>query len=134
MLIGLHTDHCTADRLDGYLRPLLAISLERKRRGENPLFNSHMFDGSTLPLEQNLEIAVGLLEECVAADIVLEVECGVVGGEEDGVSGEDAPWRSSTRRPRTCSGWPRCSAPASAAATCWRRPSGTSTACTRPGT
>ena len=48
VLIGLHTDHCTADKLDGYLRPLLAISLERRRRGESPLFNSHMFDGSTL--------------------------------------------------------------------------------------
>ena len=74
-----------------YLRPLLAISLERKRRGERPLFNSHMFDGSTLPLEENLEIASALLDQCVEADIVLEVECGVVGGEEDGVSGEDAP-------------------------------------------
>ena len=57
VLVGLHTDHCTADKLDGYLRPLLAISLERRRRGESPLFNSHMFDGSTLPLDENLEIA-----------------------------------------------------------------------------
>ena len=91
VLVGLHTDHCTADRLDSYLRPLLAISLERRRRGERPLFNSHMFDGSTLPLEENLEIASPLLDQCVEADIILEVECGVVGGEEDGVSGEDAP-------------------------------------------
>src|SRR5437764_2394218 len=50
-----------------------------------------MFDGSTLPLEENLDIAATLLEQCVEADIILEVECGVVGGEEDGVSGEDAP-------------------------------------------
>jgi fructose-bisphosphate aldolase class II len=91
VLVGLHTDHCTADKLDRYLRPLLAISLERRRRGESPLFNSHMFDGSTLPLDENLEIASALLDECVEADIILEVECGVVGGEEDGVSGEDAP-------------------------------------------
>jgi len=91
VLIGLHTDHCTADKLDVYLRPLLAISLERRSRGDGPLFNSHMFDGSTLPLEENLGIAVTLLEQCVEADIILEVECGVVGGEEDGVSGEDAP-------------------------------------------
>jgi fructose-bisphosphate aldolase, class II len=91
VLVALHTDHCTEDKLDTYLRPLLAESLERKRRGENPLFNSHMFDGSTLPLEENLAIASTLLEQCVEADIVLEVECGVVGGEEDGVSGEDAP-------------------------------------------
>ena len=91
VLVGLHTDHCTADKLDGYLRPLLATSLERRHRGESPLFNSHMFDGSTLPLEENLEIASALLDQCVEADIILEVECGVVGGEEDGVSGEDAP-------------------------------------------
>jgi fructose-bisphosphate aldolase class II len=91
VLIGLHTDHCPADRLDSYLRPLLATSLERRQRGEGPLFNSHMFDGSALPLEENLEIASTLLEQCSAAEIILEVECGVVGGEEDGVSGEDAP-------------------------------------------
>jgi fructose-bisphosphate aldolase class II len=91
VLVGLHTDHCTADKLDRYLRPLLAISLERRRRGDSPLFNSHMFDGSTLPLDENLAIASALLDECVEADIILEVECGVVGGEEDGVSGEDAP-------------------------------------------
>ena len=78
VLVGLHTDHCTADKLDGYLRPLLATSLERRHRGESPLFNSHMFDGSTLPLEENLEIASALLDQCVEADIILEVECGVV--------------------------------------------------------
>jgi fructose-bisphosphate aldolase class II len=91
VLIALHTDHCTAEKLDTYMRPLLAISEERKQRGEGPLFNSHMFDGSTIPLEENLVIASELLDRCVAADIILEVECGVVGGEEDGVSGEDAP-------------------------------------------
>jgi fructose-bisphosphate aldolase, class II len=91
VLIALHTDHCQEDKLDVYMRPLLAISLERKGRGEGPLFNSHMFDGSALPLEENLEIASALLDQCVEADIILEVECGVVGGEEDGVSGEDAP-------------------------------------------
>ena len=91
VLIALHTDHCPADKLDAYMRPLLAISLERKGDGLGPLFNSHMFDGSALPLEENLEIASTLLDRCVDADIVLEVECGVVGGEEDGISGEDAP-------------------------------------------
>jgi fructose-bisphosphate aldolase, class II len=91
VLIALHTDHCTEEKLDGFLRPLLAVSLERRARGERPLFNSHMFDGSTIPLEDNLKIAAQLLEECAEADIILEVECGVVGGEEDGVSGEDEP-------------------------------------------
>jgi fructose-bisphosphate aldolase, class II len=85
--IALHTDHCPKDKLDGYVRPLLAISKERVARGEAPLFQSHMWDGSAVPLEENLEIASGLLAECADAHIVLEIEVGVVGGEEDGVVG-----------------------------------------------
>ena len=46
-----------------------------------------MFDGSTLPLEENLRIAAELLAECAELDVVLEIECGVVGGEEDGIAG-----------------------------------------------
>src|SRR4051794_32101372 len=80
--IALHTDHCRPEELDGFVRPLLADSLARGR----PLFNSHMFDGSTLPLEENLRVSSALLDECAAAGVVLELECGVVGGEEDGVS------------------------------------------------
>ena len=91
VLIVLHTDHCPPDKLDLFLRPLLAESVERRARGEEPLFLSHMFDGSSLPLEENLRIAAELLEECAAADVILEVECGVVGGEEDGVSAEGTP-------------------------------------------
>jgi fructose-bisphosphate aldolase, class II len=91
VLIVLHTDHCPPDKLDRFLRPLLAESVERRARGEEPLFGSHMFDGSSLPLEENLAIAEELLEECAAADVILEVECGVVGGEEDGVSAEGRP-------------------------------------------
>lgn len=86
--IALHTDHCPKDKLDGFVRPLLAISAERVARGENPLFQSHMWDGSAVPLEENLQIAQDLLEKCAAAKIILEVEIGVVGGEEDGVVAE----------------------------------------------
>ncbi len=86
--IALHTDHCPKDKLDGFVRPLLDISAERVARGENPLFQSHMWDGSAVPLEENLEIAQELLERCAAAKIILEVEIGVVGGEEDGVANE----------------------------------------------
>lgn len=85
--IALHTDHCPKDKLDGFVRPLVDISAERVARGEAPLFQSHMWDGSAVPLEENLEIAQELLEKCAAAHIVLEVEIGVVGGEEDGVVG-----------------------------------------------
>ncbi|TWD80168.1 fructose-bisphosphate aldolase [Kribbella amoyensis] len=86
--IALHTDHCPKDKLDGFVRPLLEISAERVARGENPLFQSHMWDGSAVPLEENLEIAKDLLAKAAAAKIVLEIEVGVVGGEEDGVANE----------------------------------------------
>src|SRR3954454_9091418 len=85
--IALHTDHCPKDKLDGFVRPLLEISAERVARGEAPLFQSHMWDVSAVPLEENLQIAQELLAKCAAAHIVLEVEIGVVGGEEDGVEG-----------------------------------------------
>jgi fructose-bisphosphate aldolase, class II len=86
--IALHTDHCPKDKLDGFVRPLLAISQERVARGQNPLFQSHMWDGSAVPLDENLKIAAELLTEAVKANIILEVEIGVVGGEEDGVANE----------------------------------------------
>jgi len=86
--IALHTDHCPKDKLDGFVRPLLEISAERVARGENPLFQSHMWDGSAVPLLENLEIAKDLLAKTAAAKIVLEIEVGVVGGEEDGVANE----------------------------------------------
>ena len=86
--IALHTDHCPQDKLDGFVRPLINISAERVARGEAPLFQSHMWDGSAVPLEENLQIAEELLAKCAAAHIILEVEIGVVGGEEDGVANE----------------------------------------------
>ncbi|MPZ25389.1 MAG: class II fructose-bisphosphate aldolase [Micromonosporaceae bacterium] len=85
--VGLHTDHCPKDKLDGFVRPLLALSRERVDRGEQPLFQSHMWDGSAVPLADNLQIAEQLLEQAAAARIVLEIEVGVVGGEEDGIVG-----------------------------------------------
>jgi len=85
--VALHTDHCPKDKLDGFVRPLLAASTERVREGGLPWFQSHMWDGSAVPLEENLETAVELLALARAANIVLEIEVGVVGGEEDGVEG-----------------------------------------------
>jgi fructose-bisphosphate aldolase, class II len=86
--IALHTDHCPKDKLDGFVRPLIAISQERVARGEEPLFQSHMWDGSAVPLDENLQIAAELIEECAKARIIMEMEIGVVGGEEDGVAHE----------------------------------------------
>jgi fructose-bisphosphate aldolase class II len=86
--IALHTDHCPKDKLDGFMRSLLKLSQERAAVGEPPLFQSHMWDGSAVPLDENLRIAAELLADCAKAGIVMEMEIGVVGGEEDGVVGE----------------------------------------------
>jgi fructose-bisphosphate aldolase, class II len=86
--VALHTDHCPKNKLDTYMRPLLQISAERVARGEDPLFQSHMWDGSAVPLAENLQIARELLAQCVKARTIMEMEIGVVGGEEDGIVGE----------------------------------------------
>ena len=88
--VALHTDHCQADKLDTFVIPLIDETEKRRAAGLPNLFNSHMFDGSALPLEENLDLAVPLLERCHKSEIILEIEVGVVGGEEDGVSGEGA--------------------------------------------
>ena len=84
--IALHTDHCPKDKLDSYVRPLIALSKDRVDAGQEPLFQSHMWDGSAIDLDENLSIAEELIEKAAAAKLVLEVEIGVVGGEEDGVA------------------------------------------------
>ncbi|WP_372350521.1 class II fructose-bisphosphate aldolase [Streptomyces sp. KL116D] len=86
--IALHTDHCPKGKLDGYVRPLLDISAARVAEGRNPLFQSHMWDGSAETLADNLEIAQELLAKAKAANIILEIEITPTGGEEDGVSHE----------------------------------------------
>jgi fructose-bisphosphate aldolase class II len=86
--VALHTDHCPKDKLDTYVKPLLALSQQRVGKGRNPLFQSHMWDGSAVPIDENLEIARELLKQAAAAKIILEIEIGVVGGEEDGVAHE----------------------------------------------
>ncbi|MBR1997406.1 MAG: class II fructose-bisphosphate aldolase, partial [Akkermansia sp.] len=91
VFVALHTDHCQADKVDSFLRPLLAESRKRIAEGKGPLFNSHMLDASALPMAQNLELSKQLLAECAELGIVLEIEIGVVGGEEDGVDTSGAP-------------------------------------------
>jgi fructose-bisphosphate aldolase, class II len=83
--VALHTDHCQADKLDGFVIPLVEETERRRKAGQPNLFNGHMFDGSALPLAQNLDIAVTLLERFARSDLILEIETGVVGGEEDGI-------------------------------------------------
>ncbi len=86
--VALHTDHCQADKLDKLVFPLVEETEKRRAAGRPNLFNSHMFDGSALPLKENLDIAVKLLERFHRNELILEIEAGVVGGEEDGVKGE----------------------------------------------
>jgi len=86
--VALHTDHCQARNLDAFVIPLIEETEKRRAAGQPNLFTAHMFDGSDLPLEKNLDIAVTLLERCHRNELFLEIEVGVVGGEEDGVKGE----------------------------------------------
>jgi fructose-bisphosphate aldolase class II len=87
--IALHTDHCQPEKVDSYIRPLIAKSRQRREAGLPPLFQSHMLDASELPLEENLALASALLDECAGVDIILELEIGIVGGVEDAIDNED---------------------------------------------
>jgi fructose-bisphosphate aldolase class II len=83
--IGIHTDHCPVEKLDGFMRPLVKIGADRIKSGKTPLFNSHMWDGSAVSMTENMSIANELIDACAAARTILEIEIGVVGGEEDGI-------------------------------------------------
>jgi fructose-bisphosphate aldolase class II len=91
VLVGLHTDHCQPDKTDSFLQPLLAATAARRKEGKGNLFTSHMLDASSLPLGENMALSSKLLKQCAELEIVLEVEAGVVGGEEDGVDHGDQP-------------------------------------------
>ncbi len=87
VLIGLHTDHCPPDNVDSFLKPLIAETARKRKAGQGNLFQSHMLDASNLPLKQNMALSQDLLRACAENEIILEVEAGVVGGEEDGAAG-----------------------------------------------
>lgn len=87
--IALHTDHCPPDRVDGFIRHLLEMSRETVDAGEGPIFQSHMLDASSLPMEENLALADELLDQCAELDIILELEIGIVGGVEDATDHSD---------------------------------------------
>lgn len=86
--VALHTDHCAKQNIDSWIRPLMELEAEEAKAGRLPFYQSHMWDGSSVPLKENLEIAQELLDLSVKANTILEVEIGVVGGEEDGIVGE----------------------------------------------
>lgn len=89
ILIGLHTDHCPPKSVDGFLKPLIAATAKRRAAGGGNLFQSHMLDASNLPLAENMALSKELLELCAKNEIILEIEAGVVGGEEEGAAGSD---------------------------------------------
>lgn len=92
ILVGLHTDHCQPEKAEEFLKPLIEATAARRAAGKNNLFQSHMLDASGLPLEENMAISKEYLALCAENEIILEVEAGVVGGEEDGAAGnEDTP-------------------------------------------
>ena len=91
VLVGLHTDHCHPEKVESFLKPLLEASRKRIAAGKGPLFQSHMFDGSVVELDENLKISKELLKECAELNIILEVEAGCVGGEEDGHDTSNLP-------------------------------------------
>jgi fructose-bisphosphate aldolase class II len=86
--VAVHTDHCPKPALADFVLPLIEASEEEVRAGRNPIFQSHMWDGSAVPLDENIEIATQLLPRMKNISAILEVEIGVVGGEEDGVKHE----------------------------------------------
>ena len=88
-VVALHTDHCPRKLVDSWLKPLLEIEIEQAKRGEPTAFQSHMWDGSAETLKDNIEIAVELLAMSKKANTILEIEIGAVGGEEDGIKGEE---------------------------------------------
>lgn len=90
VMVALHTDHCQPENVDSFLKPILAESRRRVEAGQPPLFQSHMLDASTLPLAENMELSKKLLKECAELGVILEIEAGVVGGEEDGVDNSGA--------------------------------------------
>ncbi|CAB4785926.1 unannotated protein [freshwater metagenome] len=83
--IALHTDHCPAEKLDGFMRPLLDFGAQRIKDGKAPLFNSHMWDGSAVSMPENMKVSAEMFAKSKAAHTILEIEIGVVGGEEDGI-------------------------------------------------
>ena len=89
ILVGLHTDHCPPTAVDSFMKPLIQATADRRAAGLGNLFQSHMLDASNLPLEENMALSKEVLELCAANEIILEVEAGVVGGEEDGAAGAD---------------------------------------------
>lgn len=80
----LHTDHA-AKKLLPWIDGLLEAGEKFYKANGKPLFSSHMLDLSAEPLKENIEICKKYLERMAKIEMVLEIELGITGGEEDGV-------------------------------------------------
>ena len=89
VFIILHTDHCVPSKWENFVCPLVEWTKERRAKGLPNLFHSHMFDGSELPIKENIKISKKYLEQFASLELILELEIGVVGGEEDGINNEN---------------------------------------------
>lgn len=86
----LHTDHC-AKKLLPWVDGLLHASERYYAKHGEPLFSSHMIDLSEEPIEENIDICKDYLARFSKIGMLLEMELGITGGEEDGVNNEDVP-------------------------------------------
>jgi len=84
----LHTDHA-AKKLLPWIDGLLDAGERYFAETKAPLYSSHMLDLSEESLEENLEISAKYLERMNKIQMLLEIELGVTGGEEDGVDNSD---------------------------------------------
>ena len=100
ILAALNTDHCQPEKAAGFLKPLIEATAARRAKGDGNLFQNHMLDASALPLDENMAISKEYLALCAENEIILEVEAGVVGGEEDGAAGSEGPARERGPRQR----------------------------------
>lgn len=80
----LHTDHA-ARKLLPWIDGLLDAGSEHFEKTGRPLYTSHMLDLSEEPLEENISTCVEYFERMNKLDMMIEIELGITGGEEDGV-------------------------------------------------
>jgi len=84
----LHTDHC-AKKLLPWIKGLIAEGRKYYEVNGKPLYSSHMLDLSEEPIEENIAISCEYFKEMNELGMMIEIELGVTGGEEDGVDNTD---------------------------------------------
>lgn len=86
--VVLHTDHA-AKKLLPWIDGLIEAGEAFYSKHGKPLFTSHMLDLSEETLEENIETCVEYFKRMKTIDMMIEIELGITGGEEDGVDNTD---------------------------------------------